>query len=278
MKELQVSKRELDYDAFIKRTALERDYTDLIEESVLLKDGDNVVAVYLELDLDTTALVAALKRIKYQTSERTGGLISTSRVFGYQPRIALRRDFCTVTSLATEDAAAHGLVMDFGRRIAEEYQRFVPTVFDGHLAAVAQVLPDYRVPGTPFTSGIINFNNPLKYHFDAGNFKNVYSNMVVFKQDIDGGFLSLPEYNVGLQLKHNSVLLFDGQKVMHGVTPIKRRSREAYRYSIVYYALKAMWKCQTIDDELIRIRKLKTQRERKRLEYGKTIMANVRPE
>lgn len=264
MKTIAVKKKELDYGEFVKRTALESDFDTLITESCLLEENGQIVAVYLETGFDTQNVVAALQRIKYTTSERTGGLVSTSRIFGYSPRIALRRDFCAITSLATEDPQAHQLVCDFGRTLAKEYQKYIPDVYYDHLDMTKDILGTYKIPDTPFTSGIINYNNPLKYHFDAGNFKNVYSNMVVFKKDVEGGYLSLPEYGVGLELKHNSVLLFDGQKILHGVTPIKRLTRQAFRYSVVYYALKAMWKCETIDDELIRIRKLKTSREIKR--------------
>ena len=56
--------------------------------------------------------------------------------------------------------------------------------------------------------------------------------------------------------------MFDGQGIMHGVTPITYESPLSYRYSIVYYSLKQMWKCLTIDEELVRIRNKKTQREK----------------
>jgi len=115
-----------------------------------------------------------------------------------------------------------------------------------------------------FTSGIVNENNPLKYHFDTGNFKDVFSCMVVFKNGVENGFLSLPEYDVGFQLPNNSIFLFDGQGILHGVTPITRQTPESYRYSVVYYSLKRMWQCLEIDEELARIRKKKTSRERAR--------------
>lgn len=268
MRTKTVVRQEIDLSAYKQRTAVAEDFSELITEStVLLEDGKPIV-VYQELDVDTAALVAALRRLNYQTTERTGGLKSTSRIFGYMPRNAVRADFCRVTSLAHEDPAAHVLICEFGKRLAEIYAQTLPEVFQDHEAKLADVIPEYRIEGTPFTSGIVNYNNPLKYHFDAGNFRDVYSNMVVFKQGVEGGYLSLPEFNVGFELKNNSVFLFDGQKILHGVTPIVKQTRDAYRYSIVYYSLQQMWKCQTVDDELIRIRRVKTERERKRKTYA----------
>lgn len=88
--------------------------------------------------------------------------------------------------------------------------------------------------------------------------------MLVFKRDIVGGHLSCPEYGLGFKLKNNSLLMFDGQSILHGVTPIQKKSASAYRYSIVYYSLQQMWKCMSVDEELARIRNKKTEREIKR--------------
>lgn len=131
---------------------------------------------------------------------------------------------------------------------------------------------DYVIQDSAFTSGIINKNNPLKYHFDRGNFVDVWSNMLVFKHRIEGGFLSCPEFDIGFELKHNSLLMFDGQGILHGVTPIKRHGPESYRYSIVYYSMRQMWQCRPLGEEIDRIRKKKTERERKRLEREKNKM------
>jgi hypothetical protein len=118
-----------------------------------------------------------------------------------------------------------------------------------------------------FTSGIINKNNQLNYHFDRGNFRNVYSNMIAFKKDMGGGHLSIPEYDIGLEISDSSVSLFDGQKILHGVTPLKPLTEEAYRFTLVYYSLEQMWKCESPQEELERVKKLKTDSARKRLRH-----------
>ncbi len=60
--------------------------------------------------------------------------------------------------------------------------------------------------------------------------------------------------------------MFDGQSILHGVTPINKVSPKGYRFSIVYYTLKRMWQCLEVDEELVRVRQKKTERERTRME------------
>ena len=89
--------------------------------------------------------------------------------------------------------------------------------------------------------------------------------MVAFKSNTKGGYLSLPQYGVGFEIANNSLMLFDGQKILHGVTPFKLLSKAAYRISIVYYSLQQMWKCEPLNAELARIKDVRTELEKKRL-------------
>ena len=107
----------------------------------------------------------------------------------------------------------------------------------------------------------MNKNNPLKYHLDSGNFKGVLSNMIVFKKGTSGGHLVIPQLDLALEVVDNSLTIFNGQEILHGVSPIEYDETDGYRYSVVYYSLEQMWKCDPIDDEIVRIRQMKTERE-----------------
>ena len=188
-----------------------------------------------------------------------------SRVFGFQPRIALRRDFCSATSLCDDEPEVNEMMAMVGRHIEKVYkQHFGKTVEKQYQILKDKVLPEWQIEGTPFTSGIINLNNPLPYHFDAGNFKDVCSCMIAFKGSTAGGYLSMPEFNLALEISDHSLSIFDGQKILHGVTPIKKLKNDAYRITAVYYTLKGMWNCEPLTDELARIRNVKTKRENTR--------------
>lgn len=267
MRELLLNRRELDHTQFVKRSALEADYDQLIDDDVIAIDADTkkIIFVHTRLTLDDHDIMWALNRIRYEENTRTTGLKTRSRIFGYNPRNVIRKDFCSLVSLAVEQPTEHAIVCKYGIQIAGLYSQYTPEVYTQHQEIMkAKVLDEWAIRDTPFTSGIINKNNPLKYHFDSGNFKGVYSCMAVFKKDVRGGYLSLPEYGVGVSLPHNSVFMFDGQSVLHGVTPITKTSPQATRYSIVYYSLQQIWNCLPLSDEIARVRNRKTARERRR--------------
>jgi len=267
MKIIEAKLRELDYKDYKLRGANVSDFTTLVKDPVTLMHDGEVKVVYDHLPFDTTPYKEAFKKIKYQKTERTAGLKTVSRIFGFAPRVTMRKDFCSATSLSTEDPEAHAAIVELGQKIAGIYLQRAPEVFQKHSETLRENMKEdqWVIPNTPFTSGIINKNNPLKYHFDTGNFKKVFSCMVAFKHDCEGGHLSLPEYDMGLEIADNSILLFDGQEILHGVTPFKLLSDEGYRFTAVFYSLRGMWECLTVDDEIARIRNIKTQRERKRV-------------
>jgi hypothetical protein len=273
MQTLSLTMKPLDLKHFKKRQALESDYGTFITESTVVMVDDEPRIVYVELDdvgEDCTGIVSALQKIDFDIikGRRSGGMQGRSRIFGWMPRRPLRNDFCHISQLALENADSHYAVCAYAEQISTWYQRYNPALFAQHEGLMQEkIAQDYRLPDAPksiFTSGVVNKNNSLPYHFDAGNFKDVWSCMLVFKNQTAGGHLSVPELDIGFELKNNSLFMFDGQGILHGVTPIKLLSRKAYRYSVVYYSLQQMWKCLPITDEIIRIRQKKTEREQKR--------------
>lgn len=266
MKTIEILPKEVDLKEFIKRSALREDFDELINYDCIITSNGVPKILYMKLpDEATQYLRASVRKIKYTSQKRTAGLKTTSQIFGYNPRNVIRKDFCSSTSLSVTNPVENDIVCGFGEFLSEIYKKYFPEVFENHSLIVNdKILPEWKLGSTPFTSGIINKNNPLKYHFDSGNIKGVLSNMVVFKHGINGGFLSCPEYNIGFEVADNTVILFDGQNIVHGVTPIKKLLLDGYRYSIVYYTLKQMWNCLTIDEELIRARKVRANREKKK--------------
>lgn len=257
----------LKLDDWCKRSATEQDYQELITKSTLIRlPNGSPLILYVRLAdyFDFTELKKTLVAMRYDTSERSAGLKTTSRVFGYQPRITMRRDFCTSTSLATQDAAANELLCEFGRKVTPIYEKYFPSRARHHKAQVAKVLPEWTIERTVFTSGIVNKNNPLKYHFDAGNFRDVCSCMLGFKNRVGGGHLVMPALKVALEIADSTLSIFDGAEMLHGVTPIVRHTPDAFRYTVVYYGLRDMWKCEPLSAEVARIRTIRTAREQKR--------------
>ena len=263
---IEVQRREIQLEDYKMRSAVEADYDQFIDSSAFIYESGKLIVAYIELDNDCSKVVEALKTVEYRKDFRTDGLATNSKVFGFMPRNTIRRDFCTVSAMASESPDAHALVCAYGEDVCDQFYEAVnPVLYAEHKRQTeTNVVGDFRIKQSVFTSGIINYNNPLKYHFDTGNFKDVWSNMLVFKHRVAGGFLSTPQFGLGFKLRHNSLFMFDGQSILHGVTPINRQSPDAFRYSVVYYSLRQMWNCEPLGAEVARIKKLKTEREKKR--------------
>ena len=271
MQTLVLEKKKIDLRKFVQRRANESDCPTLLKDEfrVVDKETGKVVCLYIKPSEDADALSEIFDcctTVKYQETFRTSGLKTTSRIFGYNPRNAIRKDFCSITSFATEQPNQHAKIMSGGAIAAKHYALHNSELYSEHLKTTKErIVEDYRHADVPFTSGIINDNNPLCYHFDSGNFKDVWSAMIVLKKEIGGGYLSMPEYGVMCEVKDKSIFYFDGQSILHGVTPITKMRPDSRRFSIVYYSLRAMWNCTPLREEIARARMRREQVENRRL-------------
>jgi hypothetical protein len=149
-------RRTIDPSAYDKRHAQESDYATLITEPTLLYDEDTqaVTLAYLPVERDTAALVGVLRRLKIDHSVRKGGLESFSRTFGYHPRDPLRNNWCSPSSLATEDPEAHALLVSYAGVVTEAYRRANPALLERHTQLARAVREEWMLEGGPFTSVI----------------------------------------------------------------------------------------------------------------------------
>lgn len=261
MKTIDVSKRPLNVKDFEKRSAKANDCSTLIRESCVLKEDGKVVLVYLKDFVKDNSLLSLLQKIQYNRTDRSRGLITNSRIFGWSPRITHRRDYCSSTGLAEDFPFENMVVCDLAVSVEKIYRDFAPEIWSEHRLKAGKIRDDYHLSESVYTSGIINKDNPLNYHFDSGNIPDTFSSMIVLREDVEGGFLNLPEYDVALDCANGSLVIFNGQGILHGVSPIQKLSSSAVRFSIVYYSLLSLWKCLPLNEEIARIRERKAQRE-----------------
>jgi|LakMenEpi03Aug12_release.lakeMendotaPanAssembly.Ray.scaffolds.fasta_scaffold309323_2 hypothetical protein len=273
MQYLSVPKRTIDLSQWRRRKAALSDCARFVEEDTVVEvDGKPVLAYWHRLDKDFSVLRAALGRIRYIEAFRAAkeAMFTRARTFGYAPRLPLRNQPCRKTSLAADQPLEHSVLVDAARIAHDCYKTAFPEQAAKHAEISAKVLPEYRIADTPFTSGIVNQNNPLPYHFDRGNFKSVNSAMLGFKNEIEGGHLTVPEIDTAFAIGDQSLLLFDGQSLLHGVTPFRRLSDSAARYTVVFYSLEGMWRCEPPGEEVKAFNRARTANERRRAAKGKT--------
>ena len=261
-------RREIKYADIKGNGAQEADFTTLITEPCMIYErteaGDELMMVYADVsdDAGIAEIEHALDDVPYSKISRISGPAALTKTFGYRPRHGMRAQQigCGASMLAREKPDVHQVVAAGAKVISEYYRRYNPDLYSRHREyAETKVVNEYHLEETAFTSGIINKNNPLGYHYDRGNFRDVWSGMLVFKRFIEGGYLSLPEYGIGIELRNRSLLMFDGQGLIHGVTPIKKlHPTLARRYSVVYYSLQGMWECLPVTEEMLSAKERRT--------------------
>jgi hypothetical protein len=252
------------------------DYDELIDDDcVLVNERDEPVVIYRKVNWPYADIIGALNRLEYATTNRGSKMKplgsddpNVARIFGFMPRRPGRADFCHAASMSRDFPNEHRIFTEQAARLSEWFRKTNPKRFEKHMEQLRRVKDRWVIPGSVFTSGICNKNNALPYHYDTGNFKGAWSSMLGFSRGMEGGNLVFPEYRLAFSTEGARAFLFDGQGELHGVEYFRPKSPSAYRYTVVYYALKLMCNCLEPKDELERIRGLKTAREKVRAQSG----------
>lgn len=262
----------LDKD-FLKKTPSVSDFSRLVNYPCRAYDNNNnLVFCYQQIpDLQLASrLNDACEKTPFAKGTRTGGLISESNIFGYRPRNSVRMslNICAATGMSRDYPHIHSVLADGAKAFGFWLNKVNPSVCEQQEKYLKEhILPEYRIADC-FTSGIVNRNNPLQYHKDQGNVPGSWSVMSVFKHQIEGGYLILPCYGIAIELKHNSIIAFSGESVVHGVSPIKILSKTSKRYSIVWYTQEMLKHCLPCKEEIARTRQIRDEYETKRRTKG----------
>lgn len=258
MLDIQVSKREVNIKELYKRQAQEDDVDNCIDEPCNVYCNGEKILHYDNFDVSDIRKI--LPKIKFIRSTRVSGFQAHTKSFGYQAKSMLKNNPCAMSRFASEQPEYNHLILSKIPKIEQIYEREFPEKYTYHQEIVNKtLLSDWILPGSVFTSGIINRNNPILYHHDSNNFKGVCSAMLNFRDNIAGGNLVLPEYNVKFSLKNNTIIYFEGKSILHGVTPIQCFDKTSERFSIVYYSVEALKECLSCKEEIEYIKKRKTE-------------------
>ena len=235
-----------------------------VNEAGLYRDRETgeAILIYAPYPAQITPLRKAVLGTNYSTTLRASGTRNASRTFGFTNRSAvLQREACTPTSLAWESPDAQMTLNTTAEVLGDYLKQELPEVFLHDKAEVEQVLPEWRMTEDAlWTSGVINQASALPYHRDGSNF-DTWSAMPVVRRGMDGGHLHMPEYGITINCRDGWALWFNGYAYVHGVTPMKARAKDGYRYSIVFYAKRGMKDCHTYAVEVGEARKRRQGRE-----------------
>lgn len=228
----------------------------VIDRPVAIVDHDSgqVVAVHwLGAQSIATELIQALRGVRWDdpplvkanNAGRLSGLHVAHRVFGFTPPQPMRKRYgCSRSRFDTDYPAAMEQVAKFTLLAEWVFRTFAPDVHQRTGEMVRRVIhDDWRIERTLWSSGIINNTAALPMHMDSGNIPGSWSAMLGCRHQMDAGFLYLADYDCYLTIPHGSITIFDGQSVVHGVTPMQPVGPDAVRYTLVTYAKTGMRGC-----------------------------------
>ena len=133
MKTIEVGFKNLDLKEYRNRSAREEDFERLIDEDATITlNGKKLIVYIAKLEKRLPRLVDALKRVKYDTSTRTNGLVTTSKIFGFAPRNVIRNHPCRAAKFASDQPQEHDLVAQAAYIAEEEYRKHHPEMADRH--------------------------------------------------------------------------------------------------------------------------------------------------
>lgn len=214
----------------------------VIEDDFILKNSDGkLVAIYLK-NFVKREFGDFFRALKYADSKRTSGLLSKSQIFGFAPRDDLKRLPARYCKFNRENPDKYPIIEALAEKFEHKFKELEPETYAKHTQN-AEVIPrSWRMKNTLYTSGIINLDTQYLYHTDNGNVENTLSSMLTFKHKVLGGDLHLPEYDILIKTHDCSLLIFDGARTSHGVTPFQKTAPDSYRVTVVWYVLDKLQK------------------------------------
>ncbi|MGW5267233.1 hypothetical protein ACWEQ4_01145 [Rhodococcus sp. NPDC003994] len=237
-----------------------------VEVETIAYDADTgqPVFAYLDLGADAAQLREAVLGFEYSgTTARAGGFENRSRTFGYAPRRPVYgRESCRPASLVNEAPHGHVVLEQWADKLKARLGTIDERLVTEGSTETEIVNRDWKLGDTHWTSGVINQSSRLPYHRDGFNF-HAWSAMPVFRRNMRGGYLAIPEYDTVLGCRDGWAAFFPGWQLVHGVTPMQTTRDGGYRYSVVYYSLKGMKDCFTAAVETQYGVQRRTERERK---------------
>ena len=134
------------------------------------------------------------------------------------------------------------LAFPFLQSLNRGFKELLPWRWQNQKNAIDKIDPAYVVPGTVFTTITVNKTFRTAAHYDAGDFTDGLSNLLVLSNNgnYSGGYLVFPEYRIAVNVRPGDLLLVNNHEIMHGNTPIVTHDEEAERISLVCYLREKM--------------------------------------
>lgn len=271
MNQLHFKRLPADETLLGKKVAEEPGLAEIRPDTMVFIDGVPSI-LYVKISSDQ-GLLNEIKMMKYSKHARVTQMVNEQEVnfsrdlsFGFRPANMIFNHAPGPSQINKDYPHCYKKLCASAIEIEGIYKTHFPEVYQRHKDQVeTEIRPEYRISGRLFTQGVVNDKNMLGYHYDRDNLPQVRSAMVYFLKGVTGGNLILPEIHAKLIPETDTLVLFDGQDLMHGVTPIKQVHWSDYRYSIVFYTRDSMRGLQDFKTELTKMRQSELKKNLSRI-------------
>ena len=130
-------------------------------------------------------------------------------------------------------------IIPYVSRIDELYAKYVSDKYAEQKRKANQT--PFRIGKTAFTTITTNVNFNTTIHTDRGDDEDGFGNLSVIERgSYLGGETCLPQYGIGVDVRTGDVLFMDVHE-WHGNLPMREKSADAERLSVVCYLRKRLW-------------------------------------
>ena len=159
---------------------------------------------------------------------------------GIPPKPHMRRPYNIISSVHQHRTAKQFIkaMMLLCRESESLIKKHLPKVYKKQKEVIKENVAKNWQFSDLYTSSISNYNISAAYHRDTGNLKDTVNVIFSKRFDSEGGYLSVPDYDVTIECADNSMICYPAWKNVHGVTPIHANSEGGYRNSLIFYPLK----------------------------------------
>ena len=191
------------------------------------------------------------KRVPKSTMKRSSGfadgnkdkeVLQYSTIIGsIPPKPHMRRPYPTISSVHRKESAQTFIKAMYLLCLESEkiIQDIIPSLYKEQKKIITKNVATKWRFGNLFTSSISNYNIPAPFHIDRANLQGCANVIIAKRKDSIGGNTSVPDYDITVDSKDNSLLVYPAWKNVHGVTPIIPTKENGYRNTLVFYPLKA---------------------------------------
>ena len=152
----------------------------------------------------------------------------------FKPSINVRE-----TMYNMDEPEKYKKVIPFIQQIDKLYKKNIPIHYKKQRKKADET--PFKIDNTAFTTITVNLNFKTMIHKDKGDDEEGFGNLTVIKKgEYDGGETCFPQYGIGVNVQDGDILFMDVHE-WHGNLPLKNKSKDSERMSVICYLRKGVW-------------------------------------